>query len=364
MSHAPRTLNTRLGRCLTFTPLGLGTAPLGNLYAPISEADADATLAAAWSLGLRHFDTAPLYGLGLAETRLNRFLRDKPRDSYLLATKIGRVLHRAAPEQMGPRTHYFNTPSRNVVFDYGYDGVMRSIEQSLERLGVDRLDIVYAHDLGADTHGSRAASDARVREFMGGKSADTSASEFGGGYRALDQLRREGVIDAIGAGCNEWEVCEALIPRSEFDIFLLAGRYTLLEQAALQSFLPLCQSKGIGVVVGGAYNSGLMAGGTTYNYQSAPSDVRARVSQLKRHCAAHGVWLEAAALQLPFAHPAVVSVVVGAVSADEVVANVGHMATRVPSALWSELKAAGLLDDRAPMPPSVFVEDFSSVEGD
>ena len=195
-----RPRGTLKSRALNFTALGLGTAPLGNLYAPVAEADADGVLAAAWSAGIRHFDTAPLYGHGLAETRLNRFLRDKPRDSYTLSSKVGRLLQRVAPESLGTPTHYFATPSRKVVFNYGYDGVMRSIEHSLERLGVDRLDIVYAHDLGADTHGSRAASNERIAEFRG--------HNFGGGYRALDRLRGEGVIGAIGAGCNEWEACK------------------------------------------------------------------------------------------------------------------------------------------------------------
>jgi D-threo-aldose 1-dehydrogenase len=341
MPLASRTLLTRLGRTVKFTNLGLGTAPLGNLYKAVSEADADATLVAAWTAGIRHFDTAPLYGLGLAETRLNRFLRGKPRDSYTLSTKVGRLLQRVAPDQMAERTHYFATPSRKVVFNYGYDGVMRSIENSLERLGVDCLDIVYAHDLGADTHGSRRASDERIAEFMG--------ANFGGGYRALDRLRREGVINAIGAGCNEWQACESLISQGEFDLFLLAGRYTLLEQSALQSFLPLCRANGIGVVVGGAYNSGLLAGGTTYNYEAASSDILERVAQLRGHCAAHGVAIEAAALQLPLAHPAVVSVVVGAVSGAEVRANIGHVTAKVPLALWSDLKAAQLLADQVPV---------------
>jgi D-threo-aldose 1-dehydrogenase len=290
-------------------------------------------------MGVGH--PAPLYGLGLAETRLNRFLRGKPRDTYALSTKVGRLLQRVSPDGMGTPTHYFATPSRKVVFNYGYDGVMRSIEHSLERLGVDRFDIVYAHDLGADTHGSRAASDERIAEFMG--------HNFGGGYRALDRLRGEGVIGAIGAGCNEWEACETLIGLGDFDVFLLAGRYTLLEQGALASFLPLCQAKGIGVVVGGAYNSGLLVGGTTYNYRPAPPDILARVARLKAACEAEGVALPAAALQFPLAHPAVVSVVAGAVTADEIAASVANLGAAIPEQLWARLKAAELLDAQAPV---------------
>ncbi len=207
---------------------------------------------------------------------------------------------------------------------------MRSVEMSLERLGVDRFDILFAHDLGADTHGSREASDQRLAEFLAG------------GYKALDKLRSEGVVTAIGTGCNEWEVCEKLADAADIDIVLLAGRYTLLEQGALATFLPVCAKKGIGVVVGGPLNSGLLAGGTTYNYRPAPPELLARAASLKSECAAHGVDLIAAALRFPLAHPAVVTTLVGGVSAAEVFANASTFAAPIPPDLWTSSQSEGL----------------------
>ena len=216
---------------LTFTELGFGTAPLGNLYKAISDDEARATLEAAWDGGVRYFDTAPLYGLGLSETRLNPFLRDKPRDEYILSSKVGRLIEYCHPEHRAGIGKWFNVPQRRENFDYTYDGVMRSFEHSFSRLGVDRIDILYVHDLCAFSHGSKAASDMRVEEFFAGR-----------GYEAMISLRDQGMIKAIGGGVNEWEVCQNLAERGDFDLFLLAGRYTLLEQNALDSFLPLCES--------------------------------------------------------------------------------------------------------------------------
>ena len=335
---AKRTLKTRRGATLTFTELGFGTAPLGNIYRPISDDDADETLAAAWDAGIRYYDTAPLYGRGLAETRLNHFLRSKPRDAYTLSTKIGRLLKRTTRDKLTDAIHYFDTPAREIIFDYSYDGVMRSVEASLERLGADRFDILFCHDLGADTHGTRQASDQRLAEFLDG------------GYKALDKLRGEGVVNAIGAGCNEWEVCEKLAHAADVDVFLLAGRYTLLEQGALATFLPLCKKKGIGVVAGGPLNSGILAGGTTYNYRPAPPDIIARAARIKAVCATHHVDTVAAALRFPLAHPAVVATLFGGVSGAEVFANAATFATPLPAALWSDLKTQGLLDATAPTP--------------
>ncbi len=200
--------------------------------------------------GLRHFDTAPLYGLGLAETRLNPFLRDKPRDSYSLSTKIGRLFRLATPETRDGIGKWFDVPSRTEVYDYGHDAVLRSLEFSLERLGLDRVDILYAHDLDIFNHGSAAALQARLEEFMAG------------GYRALLRLRDEGVIRAFGAGVNEWQPCQWLMERGDFDLFLLAGRYTLLEQESL-GFMNAAAARGVGVVIGGPYNSGILPAGPT-----------------------------------------------------------------------------------------------------
>ena len=224
---------------LNFTELGFGTAPLGNLYKAISDAEARATLDQAWESGMRYFDTAPLYGLGLSETRLNGFLRDKPRDQYLLSSKVGRIMKPCAPEARTGLGKWFDVPQRQEHYDYSYDGVMRSVEFSLERLGVSRIDILYVHDLCVFTHGSKQASDARIDSFFDEK-----------GYAAMLELRDQGVIKAIGGGVNEWEVCQTLAERGDFDLFLLAGRYTLLEQEALESFLPLCEARGIGIVTG------------------------------------------------------------------------------------------------------------------
>lgn len=225
------------GQSIGFTELGFGTAPLGNLYRAVSEADAQKTLDAAWKAGIRYFDTAPLYGLGLAETRLNHFLRGKKRDDYVISTKVGRLLEVCPPEQRTGIGKFFDTPSRKERYDYSYDGVMRSIEFSLERLGIDSIDILFAHDIDVFTHGTEAARDAHVLAFMGG------------GYNALRKLRDEKVIKAFGAGINEWQVAETLTRAGDFDIFLLAGRYTLLEQEALESFLPLCEERGVGIVL-------------------------------------------------------------------------------------------------------------------
>ncbi len=325
---------------LTLTELGFGTAPLGNLYRAITEDAAQAALEAAWEGGVRVYDTAPLYGLGLAETRLNRFLRGKPRDAYVLSTKVGRIMAPATPETRTGIGKFFDVPARREVYDYGYDGVMRSVEHSMERLGVDRIDVLHVHDLCVFTHGSKAESDRRVDQFMAG------------GYDALVELRRSGAIRAFGAGINEWEVCEALARRGDFDLFLLAGRYTLLEQAALETFLPLCEARGIGIVLGGPYNSGILASGPVegafYNYEVAPPEIRARVAAIEAVCRGHGVPLATAALQFPLGHPAVLSVIPGGQSAAETRANLDAMAEAVPPALWADLKAEGLVRADAP----------------
>ena len=280
---------------LSFTALGFGTAPLGNLYRAVPEAEADATLEAAWAAGMRYFDTAPLYGLGLAETRLNRFLRGRPREEYLLSTKVGRRLAVCAPERRTGIGKFFDTPSRREVYDYSYDGVMRSLEASLERLGVDRVDILFVHDLDVFTHGSAAESDRRIDQFMAS------------GYDALRNLRDEGVIRAFGGGINEWQVCQALAERGDFDLFLLAGRYTLLEQEALASFLPLCEARGIGIVLGGPYNSGVLATGPKpgafYNYDVAPPAILERVGRIEAVCRAHGGAADRGGAAVPAAPP-------------------------------------------------------------
>jgi D-threo-aldose 1-dehydrogenase len=337
-----RKFKTKLGAVLDFTILGFGGAPLGNLFRPISERSAQDTLDRAWRAGIRYFDTAPLYGFGLSETRLNHFLRGKKRDDYILSTKVGRRLTACAPAERTGIGKFFETPSRRETYDYGYDGVMRSFEDSLERLGVDRIDILFVHDIDVANHGSEAARDAKVTEFMAG------------GYRALTRLRDEKVVKAIGAGVNEWQVCEMLTNRGAFDIFLLAGRYTLLEQEAMNSFLPLCEKNKIGIIIGGPYNSGVLARGpkkgATYDYDKAPNKILDRVKQLDGVCRAHGVKLPEAALQFPLYHPQVLSVIPGAAALKEMNANIEFLKRKIPGALWQDLKSRGLLHPQAPTP--------------
>jgi len=327
-------------KSLNFTELGCGTAPLGNLYSAVDDEVAQQTLDTAWQCGSRYFDTAPLYGLGLAETRLNRFLRGKKRDDYVLSTKVGRLLKVCEPKKRTGIGFFFDTPSRQEVYDYSYDGVMRSVEISLERLGVDRIDILYAHDIDRFNHGTRTATDARIDEFMCG------------GYYALLSLREQGVVAAIGAGLNEWQACQSLAERGDFDLFLLAGRYTLLEQEALDSFLPLCKKRGIGIVLGGPYNSGILATGPIkdayYNYAKAPAKIRKKVTQISNICRAHNVDLKEAALRFPLLHPSVVSVIPGGQSPEQVQNNFDALDRKIPRALWSELKTEGLLREDAP----------------
>ncbi len=331
------------GADLSFTELGFGAAPLGNLYRAHSNKDAAATLEAAWKAGVRYFDTAPLYGLGLSETRLNNFLREKKRSDYIISTKVGRTLEVCKPSERTGIGKFFNTPSRREKFDYSYDGFMRSFEFSFERLGLDQIDVLLVHDCDIFTHGSKAASDEHINTVL--KS----------GLKALQKLRDEKVIKAFGAGVNEWQVCQTLAERGDFDLFLLAGRYTLLEQTeSLNSFLPLCEKRGIGIILGGPYNSGILATGPKkgafYNYDPAPKAILERVAKIEAVCKANKVKLPQAALRFPLTHPAVVSVIPGAVSPKEVMLNVKTMSAKIPKAVWKQLKTEGLVDPRSPTP--------------
>jgi D-threo-aldose 1-dehydrogenase len=336
-----RTLRAASG-ALELSSMGFGGAPLGNLFVAISDAQAQATLDAAWDAGIRMFDTAPFYGFGLSEERFGHGLASRPRGEFVLSTKIGRVLADCRPEDV-PESIFHDTPSRTFAVDYSYDGVMRSYEQSLARLGLDRIDILLVHDIDVQTHGSEEAADRRIRELFDE-----------GGYRALDELRAAGQISALGGGINEWQICERLLGLADFDCFLLAGRYTLLEQEALESFLPLCEERGVGIILGGPFNSGILAtgpvAGAHYNYAPAQPDILARAARLEAVCISHGVKLIEAALQFPLGHPAVVSVIPGANSPDQVKANAALLTARIPAALWSDLKSEGLLREDAPTP--------------
>lgn len=340
MTLAVRTFD-RLGTGrLDFTELGFGTAPLGNLYRAIRDEDARAILDHAWDSGIRYYDTAPLYGLGLSETRLNPFLKGKDRDSYVLSSKVGRLLRTVTPDKRDGFGKWFDVPARIEIYDYSYDGVMRSLEFSLERLGVDRIDILYAHDLDLQVTGSQEILDERLRQLMTG------------GYKALIELRDQKVVKAIGAGLNMWEACQWLAERGDFDLFLLAGRYTLLEQDALNSFLPLCEERGIGVIIGGPYNSGILATGARegafYNYEPAPPEILERVRRIEAVCARHGTRMVDAAFRFPLCHPSVLSVIPGGQSQAEMESNIQAASTRIPPGLWEDLKSEGLVHRDAP----------------
>lgn len=338
-------LNLRSKIPVSLTRMGFGGAPLGNLYREVSETNAQAALQSAFDAGIRYFDTAPQYGLGLSEMRFGRGIARFGCADIQLSTKVGRLLLDCEPHEVTPEA-FVNVPQKRIVYDYSYDGVMRSYEASKTRLALDKADILLVHDVCAFSQGSQEASDAKVRELFDD-----------GGYRALVELRDAGEIAAIGAGVNEWQVCERLLGMGDFDGFLLAGRYTLLEQDALDSFLPLCAKRDVGIILGGPYNSGILATGAVegarYNYAAAPEPILNRVRRIEAICAAHNTPLIAAALQFVLGHPCVKTVVPGAVSAAEVKANVALLETPIAPTLWSDLRSEGLIREDAPLPPEV-----------
>ncbi len=335
-------LNNRTSRPVPLTKMGFGGAPLGNLYREISEEDAQDALQTAYDAGIRYFDTAPQYGLGRSEMRFGTALQRFGRDTLQLSTKIGRLLLDCAPDEVTPEA-FVNVPQKRIQFDYSYDGVMRSYEDSRARIGIDNADILLIHDVCAFSQGSQEMSDQRVRELF-----DL------GGYKALSELRAAGEIAAIGAGVNEWQVCQRLLELADFDGFLLAGRYTLLEQEALETFLPLCEARDVGIILGGPYNSGILATGAVpgakYNYGEAPPPIVTRVNQIEAVCQDHDTPLIAAALQFVLGHPSVKTVVPGASNAAEVAANVALLERPIPAGLWSDLRSRGLIRPDAPLP--------------
>lgn len=334
-------LNQRTQTPLNLSQLGFGGAPLGNLYRKIEDADAQATLDAAWDAGIRYFDTAPQYGLGRSELRFSEALARFDLDALTLSTKVGRVLIDCPPEEVTPEA-FVDVPQKRIVFDYTYDGIMRSFDDSIARLGSDRIDMLMLHDIDAGTHGQDGEDD-KLKELFSG-----------GGYNALSELREAGKITAIGAGVNTWQICERLLGEADFDGFLLAGRYTLLEQDPLDSFLPLCLKRDVGIILGGPYNSGILATGAIegarYDYAPAPEAILQRVRALSEVCAAHDTPLIAAALQFPLGHAAVKSVIPGASNPDEVRQNVEIFQTPIPDGLWADLKSQGLIRKDAPTP--------------
>lgn len=324
---------------LMITELGLGGSPLGNRGTAIGETQADAIVESAWDQGIRYYDTAPLYGHGLAEARLGHGLRWKPRDEFVVSSKVGRILTPARRETVdyGPWAGGLPFECR---YDYSYDGARRSLEDSLQRLGIERIDIALIHDVDVFTHG-----EGQPRAF---------AEAMAGAYRALADLRDQKVVKAIGLGVNEWEPCHQALQMGDFDCFLLAGRYTLLEQEPLDAFLPLCEKRGVAVVVGGGFNSGILATGSRlgarHNYGRASPEILEKVRRIEAVCARYDTPLPAAAHQFVLAHPAVASHIPGARTPEQIQQTVAWAAHRIPSEFWDELRRTGLLRDDAPVP--------------
>lgn len=316
-------------------PLGFGGAPLGNMFEKATDKNAEATLIAAWDTGIRYFDTAPEYGPGISEHRFGHVLRTYPRDEFVLSTKVGRLL-RADASKGGQHGPFVARLPFRVDYDYTADGVRRSLEDSLQRLGMARIDIAYVHDCAEDAHGDRW-----LEVF------DTAMK---GAAPALTRLRDEGVIRAWGLGVNRVEPCIMALERADPDVFLLAGRYSLLNQPALDELFPRCAERGVHVVVGGPYNSGLIAGGETFEYQKASPDQVGARDRLAAIANRHGVDLRAAALQFCAAHPVVASVIPGTKSPERVYQNVELMRQLIPAAFWQELKHDGVLPENAPTP--------------
>lgn len=324
---------------LELTRIGYGSAPIGDISrAPIDAAAA--LLQAVWDAGIRYFDTAPMYGNGLAERRLGDFLRDKPRDAYVLSTKVGRML---VPDREGSIARYGTAKAMpfRAEFDYTYDAVMRSYEQSLQRLGLERIDVLYLHDVG------RFSQRERYEETL------RQALE-GGGIRALEELRASGAVRAIGVGVNEWQVLDLLMSHAKWDVFLLANRYTLLDQDVLNGFLDRCVRDGVSIVDGAPLHNGLLATGAVpgarYDYAPASDAILDKVRRIEAICRTHDTPLVRAALNFPLGHEAVVSIIPGPVTQQELEANLAHFSAVIPPALWEDLKRDGLLHEKAPAP--------------
>jgi D-threo-aldose 1-dehydrogenase len=338
----------------TFGPLGFGGAALGNLYVAVQDEVAQDATRKAVDLGIRYFDTAPHYGFGLSEKRLGTALRElDPREQLIVSTKVGRRLaSRTGIDASVPRQGFVTPEPYESEFDYTYDSVMRTYEASLRRLQRERIDILFAHDIGRLTHGEDHPR--RFAEFMNG------------GYRAMRELRAAGTVGAIGLGVNETAVCEEALAHADFDVVLLAGRYTLLEQDALDTFLPLCERRGVRVVVGGPYNSGILATGVrksgviNYNYAAASKEIIGRTASIESICDTHGVPLAAAALQFPLSHPQVLTVIAGMGTQDEVRQAADYVRRPVPQQLWVDLRTAGLIRPDAPVPRDLTTHPYTS----
>jgi D-threo-aldose 1-dehydrogenase len=333
----------KLGRSKIMLPqMGFGGAPLGDLFTKVTDAEAEATLVTAWESGIRYYDTAPWYGRGQSEHRIGRHLYHRPRHEALLSTKVGRVLRAPARPETFDRGDWSGGLSYDIRFDYSYDGIMRSYEDSLQRLGMNRIDILIIHDLDFWFHKTEALVSAYLAQLA------TS------GYRALASLKDQGLIGAIGAGINELGMIPRFLELFDLDFFMLAMRYTLGEQDTLDKELPLCIARGAGIVIAGVFSSGLYATGpipgAKYNYSDATPEQLDRARKIEAVCKRHEVPLAAAALQFPLHHPAVAMVIPGGFRPDHVTTNLGLFRQEIPSALWAELKHEELLRKDAPTP--------------
>lgn len=334
------TQTRKFGRTdLNVTAFGFGTAPVGNFLREIDETTSTALFDTAWDAGVRMYDTAPMYGHGLAEARTAQALRWKTRCDFVLASKVGRLLKpaRRADIDFAP---WANAAPFTLQFDYSYDGTMRAFEDSLQRLALEYIDIMFIHDIDVFTRGA--------------EQPEVFRQAMDGCYRALASLRDQKLLRAIGVGVNEWDVCLEALKQRDFDAFLLAGRYTLLEQEALNEFLPLCEARNVAVLVGGGFNSGILATGARpgakYNYAPAPAAVMEKVARIEAVCAAHNVPLAAAALQFVVAHPAIPSFIAGTRTVEQLQQNLAWFSHPIPPAFWTDLKARGLLREDAPVP--------------
>jgi D-threo-aldose 1-dehydrogenase len=333
-----------LGRNGATVPLfGLGCAPLGDLFDHVDEDAAAATLATAWDAGVRYFDTAPFYGWTKSEHRVGAALRTRPRDEFIVSTKVGRVFTPTRRGAVPPDAGSWVDPYPfDHHFDYSYDGIMRSYEDSLQRLGLNHVDLLVIHDLDLYFH--------RTPDRFGGYVGQLASS----GWRALDELRRSGDVQAIGAGVNELGLIRRLVDVSDLDFVLVAFGYNLLNQTMLDDDFTICDAHGIDIVIGAVFASGILATGATpsarYFYEPATHSVRSRVQRLIAVCATHEVDLAAAAVQFPLAHPRVAAVIPGAVSSEQIEANLAAVARPIPNALWDDLRAADLLHADAPVP--------------
>jgi D-threo-aldose 1-dehydrogenase len=332
----------RIGRTNLFAPrVGLGTAALGNFQQAISDDQAVGVIDRALAVGIRYLDTAPLYGHGLGERRIGRAVAKTPRENLIVSTKVGRLLRAGAPPDESQYhdgiPYYRDVPSAGPMWDFSYDGIRRSVEESMQRTGLARFDVLHLHD--PDNHLSEAGST---------------------GYRSLRDLKAEGAVQAIGAGMNNSRALAGLVRACELDLVLLAGRYTLLDQAAMKDLMPLCEQRGVSVVIGGVFNSGILVdpiAGAHFNYRPADDDVLAKASAIKAICRKHDVPIAAAALQFPLAHPRVCTVLVGPRAIDELETDLSLFDVEIPPQLWADLRRDGLLSDDVPTPERGALDD-------